>query len=277
MSGPLWPGLGLRIWCLDLDPQGNLTAALGIPRSEAEAHGAHRFLGEGRPLEEAVLTTDVENLSLLPACPSLAEYERAAGAETFERLRARLTEDLGRLNGQGPDMVLLDCPPSLGALTAQALVAATHMIVPVTPRLYSLKSMAQLGGLVASLHRESGATVKLLGVLVTLYDERVDLDVTLYRLLKEKVESEFGDFLFEKPIALSPVISEAEAGGKPVVTRAPQTSAAGAYLALAEEVLMRLRQDEAGASGIVRLSEESKSRGVERRFPSKRIWKRRAW
>jgi len=242
---------GLRVLCIDLDPQANLTAALGIPPVEAEAHGLHRFLSRTEmPLAEAVATTDVGNLELLPACPSLAEYEGtlAREPEGTGRLRAKLRRRLSQA-GTGPDLVLLDCPPSLGVLTANALVAATHMIVPVTPRLYSLKSMAQLGTLVASLHWEAGATVKLLGILVTLFDENVGLDTTLYRLLKEKIEGEFGDFMFPKPIASSVAISEAEAGGRPVVVRAPKTSAALAYVALGEEVLARLRQDEAGALG----------------------------
>ncbi len=145
--------------------------------------------------------------------------------------------------------MLLDCPPSLGVLTANALVAATHLIVPVTPRLYALKSAALLGDLVANLHRGAGATVKLLGLLVTIFDENVGLDVTLYRLLQEKIESEFGDFMFSRVIATSSAISEAETGGRPVVARTPQSPAAAAYMTVAEEVLARLRMDEAGLLG----------------------------
>ncbi len=137
----------------------------------------------------------------------------------------------------------------MGILTANALVAATHMIVPITPRLYALKSAAVLGDLVATLHRGAGATVKLLGFLVTLFDDKAGLDVTLYRLLQEKIESEFGDFMFASPIAFSTAISEAETGGKPVVARSPSNSAAMAYVAAAEEVLVRLRMDESGLLG----------------------------
>ena len=128
-------------------------------------------------------------------------------------------------------------------------MAATHLIAPVTPRLYSLKSLAQLGSVVAALHREAGATVKLLGILVTLFHENTSLDVTLYRLLRDKIEYEFGDFVFAKPIAADGAIVEAEANGRPVVVNAPDSAAAAAYATLADEVLARAHRDRMGTLG----------------------------
>jgi len=188
-----------------------------------------------------------------PPAPGLAAWEDEPSGERGKagRLREKLQGFFVGPGQSGYDLVFLDCPPSLGALTATALTAATHMIVPVTPRLYSLRSMAMLGSLVAELHREQSATVKLLGVLVTLFDQNICLDVTLYHLLKERIEREFGDFMFSRTIAHSVTVSEAEAGGKPAVVRAPDSAAAAAYRVLASEMLDRLEQDRAGTLGVM--------------------------
>ncbi len=243
---------GRRVLCIDLDPQGSLTTALGIPRREAEGQGTHFLLGrEEVTLEESVVPTEVDNLTLVPTCGLLSQYEDAlAGAsDRANRLRAKLADSFRTPRAGAPEIVLLDCPPSLGLLTANALVAATHMVVPVTPRLYSLKSMAQLAARVATLHREGASSVKLLGILVTMFEENTSLDMTLYRLLKEKIEGEFGDFMFARPIARSAAISEAETGGKPLVVREPRSPAAAAHVQLAAEVMDRLRRDELGTLG----------------------------
>jgi chromosome partitioning protein len=204
------------------------------------------------PLEATIITTEVEHLHLVPSSLELAGWEEEPAGERGKagRLREKLSNFFIGARSGGYDLVFLDCPPSLGVLTATALTAATHMVVPVTPRLYSLKSMAMLGHLVAELHREQLATVKLLGILVTLYDDKTCLDVTLYRLLKERIDEEFGDFMFSRTIAHSVLVSEAEAGGKPVVVRAPDSVAGAAYRVLAEQVLERLGQDRAGQLGV---------------------------
>jgi chromosome partitioning protein len=119
----------------------------------------------------------------------------------------------------------------------------------VNTKFYALKGMALLGDLVATLHEQIGASVKLLGVLVTMFDKKTALDLTIYRLLKEKIESEYGNYLFSTIISKSVVVSEAEAGGLPVLVREPESRAATAYQELADEMLDRLRFSIPGLAG----------------------------
>jgi chromosome partitioning protein len=103
--------------------------------------------------------------------------------------------------------------------------------------------MALLGDMVATLHEQIGATVRMLGILVTMFDKKTALDVTIYRLLKEAIERDFGDYVFSTIISKSVVVSEAEAGGLPVMLREPESPAAEAHRKFADEVLDRLSHD----------------------------------
>ncbi len=238
------PQRGYRVLCIDLDPQANATVAFGLSSEDAIAREAHCLLTMPRfPLERAIVPTQIEGLDLVPATSRLTDADKALVTEVGRegRLRARLREFYRSVLTEKYDLVLVDCPPSLGLLTINALTAATHMVVPINARLYALKGMALLGDLVATLHEQIGADVRLLGILVTMFDKRTALDVTIYRLLKEKIDSEFGEFLFSTIISRNVVLSEAEAGGLPVVVRDPESRAAGAYQALTGEVLDRLQ------------------------------------
>lgn len=233
-----------RVLCIDLDPQANATVALGVSADQAIAREAHCLLTMPRyPLERAIVPTGIDGLDLVPSSARMADCDKALVMEVGRegRLRAKLRDFYRSVLTGKYDLVLVDCPPSLDLLTINALTAATEMIVPVTTKFYAYKGMALLGDLVATLHEQVGATVKLLGILVTMFDKNTALDVTLYRLLKEKVEREYGHFLFSTVISRSVVLSEAEAGGTPALMRDPESRAAAAYQALADEVLDRLR------------------------------------
>jgi chromosome partitioning protein len=235
---------GQRVLCVDLDPQANATTAFGVSADQAISREAHCLLTMSRfPLERAIVSTRINGLDLVPSSGRLADCDKTLVMEVGRegRLRAKLRDFYRSVLTDKYDLVLIDCPPSLDLLTINALTAATHMIVPVNTKFYALKGMALLGDLVATLHEQIGATVKLLGILVTMFDKKTALDVTIYRLLKEKVEGDFGDYLFSTIISKSVVVSEAEAGGLPVLMRDPESRAASAYHALAEEVLDRLR------------------------------------
>jgi chromosome partitioning protein len=195
------------------------------------------------PLERAIVTTQINGLDLVPSSARLADCDKTLVMEVGRegRLRGKLRDFFRSVLTDKYDVILLDCPPSLDLLTINALTAATHMIVPVNTKFYALKGMALLGDLVATLHEQIGASVKLLGVLVTMFDKKTALDVTIFRLLKEKIESEYGNYLFSTIISKSVVVSEAEAGGLPVLLREPESRAATAYQELADEMLDRLR------------------------------------
>jgi chromosome partitioning protein len=170
------------------------------------------------------------------------------------RLRSKLREFYRSVLTEKYDLVLVDCPPSLDLLSINALTAATHMIVPVTTKFYALKGMALLGDMVATLHEQIGASVRLLGILVTMFDRKTALDVTIYRLLKERIERDYGNYLFSTIIAKSVVVSEAEAGGLPVTLREPESPAAEAYRRLADEMVDRLSHDIGMVAPMARLA-----------------------
>lgn len=235
-----------RVLCIDLDPQSNATTAFGIPADRAIARESHCLLTMPRfPLERAVVPTQIEGLDLVPASARLGDCDKTLVMEVGRegRLRSKLREFYRSVLTEKYDVVLVDCPPSLDLLTINALTAATHMIVPVTTKFYALKGMALLGDMVATLHEQIGASVKMLGILVTMFDKKTALDVTIYRLLKEKIESDFGDYVFSTIISKSVVVSEAEAGGLPVTLRDPESPAAQAYRNFAGEVMDRLSHD----------------------------------
>ena len=232
-----------RVLCMDLDPQANATTAFGVSAEHAIEREAHCLLTMARfPLERAVVPTQVENVDLVPASARLSDCNKALVMEVGRegRLKNKLREFYRSLLTDKYDIVLVDCPPSLDLLSINALTAATHMIVPVTTKFYALKGMALLGDMVATLHEQIGATVRLLGILVTMFDKKTALDVTIYRLLKERIERDYGDYIFSTIITKSVVVSEAEAGGLPVTLRDPESPAAEAYRRLAEEVVGRL-------------------------------------
>ena len=237
---------GYRVLCIDLDPQANATTAFGVTADQAIEREAHCLLTMPRfPLERAIVSTRIENLDLVPGTSRLTDCDKALVMEVGRegRLRGKLREFYRSVLADKYDAVLVDCPPSLDLLTINALTAATHMIVPVTTKFYAVKGIALLGEIVATLHEQLGATIKVLGILVTMFDKNTALDTTIYRLLKEKVEREFGDYVFSTIITRSIVVSEAEAGGLPVLLREPESSAADAYRKLADEVVKRLGAD----------------------------------
>lgn len=235
-----------RVLCMDLDPQANATTAFGISAEQAIEREAHCLLTMPRfPLERAIVPTQIPNLDLVPSSARLADCDKALVMEVGResRLRNKIREFNRSVLTDKYDFILMDCPPTLDMLTVNALAAATHMIVPVTTKFYALKGMALLGDMVATLHEQIGATVRMLGIVITMFDKKTALDVTVYRLLKEKIERDFGNFIFPTVITKSVVVSEAEAGGIPVLLRDPESKAARAYQVLADEVLDRLRRD----------------------------------
>jgi chromosome partitioning protein len=239
---------GKAVLCMDMDPQANATIALGLdPDAPDRDWETYALLTDPHlALERVILPTAVPNLDAVPADRQLSSCEKAlineVGRET--RLRNKLRDYSRSLFTKKYDIVLVDCPPSLDLITINSLVAATDIIVPVQPKLYSLKGMARLGETIATLYYQLQVRIRLLGVLVCLYDRSACLDGVIHDLLKQKVTREYGDFVFHNIIAKSVLISEAEAGGKPVVIADPESAAAHAYEAVAEELLDRLERSQ---------------------------------
>jgi len=243
---------GKQVLCLDMDPQANATLALGFDPDDPDRDWANYALltDPHLPLERIIHNSAITNLDVVPADRQLSNCEKAlineVGRES--RLAQKLRDFARSVFTKKYDLVFVDCPPSLDLITINALVAATDIIVPVQPKLYSLVGMEALGQTIATLHSQLNVRIQMLGILVCLYDRSAALDAVTYRLLKERITRDYGDFVFNNVIAKSVLVSEAEADGLPVVLAAPSSPAAHAYEAVADEVVERLERTQPVAS-----------------------------
>ena len=223
--------LGKRILLVDIDPQGNATTGLGVDKRGIENDSYALLLGE-IAARSAIIPTDVENLWLIPATPNLAgaEVELVSALARENRLRqalADLTEQY--------DYIFIDCPPSLGLLTINALVAADQMIIPIQAEFYALEGLSQLTAIVRRVKEALNPRLEILGVLVTMFDGRTRLAVEVL----DEVLRYFPEQVFKTQIPRNIRLSEAPSFGKPVVLFDVKSRGAQAYLDLAREVAGR--------------------------------------
>jgi len=233
---------GLAVLCMDMDPQANATLALGFDVDAIEAQ-THMLLIDPRyPLERAIAATSIPGLDVVPANPSLNMCNKTLVAEVGRevRLRNRLLDYAKSVFTKKYDYVMIDCSPSLDLITVNVLMAATDMVVPVQAKFYSLQGMSLLAETVSSLYEQLDPRVKTLGILVTLFDRNTALDNAMYALLREKIEKEYGDFLFRTVIGKNIAVSETEGSAKPIVLLDRGAAAAKAYQAVADELLERV-------------------------------------
>ncbi|HLE04696.1 MAG TPA: AAA family ATPase, partial [Anaerolineales bacterium] len=163
--------LGTRVLVCDLDPQANATSGLGVPKPSASA-SIYGVLIEGRVLSAAVVSTAVSGLSLLPSSPHLAGAEVELVPMLSRELRLREALERG---ADGYEVILLDCPPSLGLLTINALTAATEVLIPIQCEYYALEGLSQLLDSVTLVQRYLNPALDISGVLLTMFDARTRL------------------------------------------------------------------------------------------------------
>ena len=221
---------GYRALLVDLDPQCNATVALGVGK---DAHpNVYDCLSDGTALEPAVMQTSVENLHLVPSTPDLAganvELPRMPGSEQ------RLSESMRSIRG-GFFLTLLDCPPSLGPLTVNALVAADKVIVPVQTEYFALEGLAGLLDTLGLIQRELNPRLSVAGMILTMHDGRTKLAQDVEREVREH----FPELVFDTVIPRNVRIGEAPSFGVPVTRHAPHSTGSAAYLRLAKEVAAR--------------------------------------
>jgi chromosome partitioning protein len=219
--------LGVRALVVDADPQGNSSSALGIDRNNLDC-SVYDVIAGDMPASEAVRETPWENVFLLPATLDLAgaEVELAGAMSRESRLRRKMA-DL-----KGYDIVLIDCPPSLGLLTVNALVASDGIFVPVQCEYFALEGLGQLlrtMDLVRSYLRED---LSLSGLVMTMFDSRTRLS----REVVEEVRRQFGDLVLDTVIPRNVKLSEAPSFGRPIGYYDPASSGAEAFRELAKEV-----------------------------------------
>ncbi len=229
--------VGQRVLLIDLDPQGNASTGLGIEYGARRA-GSYALLAENQPLDQLVRKTMIPGLSLLPADTDLA------GAEielvTYDRREFLLQQALAADEDAALpyDMVLLDCPPSLGLLTLNALVAADAVLVPLQCEFFALEGVSHLVRTIDRVRRAFNPSLQLQGLVLTMFDRRNNLS----ELVAEDARGFFGEQVFETMIPRNIRISEAQSHGKPALLYDPRSSGSIAYVKLAEELVDRMRR-----------------------------------
>jgi len=218
---------GERALVVDLDPQANATSGLGM-----RANGTSTYdLLDGAPLSELAKPTRFENLFLVPSKPELA----GAAVELAQREDGDryLAESLHHVDGF--DFVLLDCPPSLGALTVNALAAADRVIVPVQTEYYALEGLAQLVQSINLVKARLNPSLAIAGVLLTMADTRTKLSAEV----EAEVRRHFGDLVFQAVVPRSVRVAEAPSHGLPVTHYDRRSRGAEAYWKVAMELVER--------------------------------------
>jgi chromosome partitioning protein len=228
--------VGEKVLLVDLDPQGNASTGLGIARTD-RAIGCYRMITDDLPVGEATRTTYIPNLSLITAEADLAGAEiELVGLDRREyRLRTAL-EPLRAEPGQF-DFVLIDCPPSLGLLTLNGLVAADAVLVPLQCEFYALEGISGLIRTIEMVKRGLNPGLRLQGIVLTMFDRRNNLS----DLVAADARGFFGSAVYETVIPRNIRISEAPSHGKPVLLYDFRSPGAQAYVRLAGELLRRER------------------------------------
>ncbi len=221
---------GFRTLLVDLDPQANATSSLGVDKYKVRG-GTYEVLLGVAPLASYVLYNPKLKISLLPATPALAgaEVELVNELARESKLRKALKPALARY-----DYIFLDCPPSLGLLTLNGLVAAQHgVIIPVQAEYLALEGLGMLMQTIRKVREALNPGLKVRGVVITMYDGRTRLS----REVVEEVRSYFGKAVFQSLIPRSVRLAEAPSHGLPIAAYAPSSVGARAYAALARELL----------------------------------------
>jgi len=225
--------VGWRVLLVDLDPQGNASTGLGVGQSARKHSSYDVLLGEVR-IQDAVVPTCVPRLELLPATVDLsgAEVEMVSLPDRTHRLKQAFAEGpVGRW-----DIVLMDCPPSLGLLTINALVAAGHLLIPLQCEFFALEGLSQLLQTVERTRVSFNPSLTILGVALTMFDRRNNLS----QQVAEDVRACLGKVVFDAVVPRNVRLSEAPSHGLPALIYDLKCSGSEAYVRLAKEMVGRL-------------------------------------
>jgi chromosome partitioning protein len=223
--------LGSRVLLVDLDPQGNASSGLGIDRGGIEV-SAYDILLKEADLDDAIEPTSVRGLYVIPATIDLAgaEIELVSQFSRETRLKAAISAAEEEF-----DVILIDCPPSLGLLTVNALVAADQVLIPIQCEYYALEGVSQLLKNVALVTANLNPDLKVGGVVLTMFDGRTKLS----KEVSEQVKEYFGSTCYRTVIPRSVRLSEAPSYGEPIEAFDPMSRGAIAYRQLAKEFISR--------------------------------------
>jgi len=225
---------GWRVLLVDFDPQGNASTGLGIDQAQ-RGKSSYELLREECSLAEAVTATKVPRLDIIPATVDLSgsEIELIEVERRTHRLHNALAQEEQRW-----DVCLIDCPPSLGLLTVNALVAANQMLVPLQCEFFALEGLSQLLTTIERVRARFNPQLSILGVALTMYDRRNRLS----EQVAEDVRAVLGKVVFETVIPRNVRLSEAPSHGVPALIYDHRCPGSEAYIALARECIVRLTQ-----------------------------------
>ncbi|KYQ86104.1 sporulation initiation inhibitor Soj [Thermoactinomyces sp. AS95] len=226
--------MGKKVLLVDIDPQGNSTSGLGINKADVK-QCVYDILVDEVPAEKVVLPTEVENLSIIPATIQLAGVEIEL-SQTISR-ELRLKRALKNA-AQHYHYIFIDCPPSLGIITLNALTAAKSVLIPIQCEFYALEGLGQLLNTIRIVQKHLNKGLEIEGVLLTMFDGRTNLSVQVM----EEVKKYFQQKVYETVIPRNVRLSEAPSHGKPITIYDARSRGAECYNQLAREVVMNNEQ-----------------------------------
>ena len=220
---------GKKVLSIDIDPQGNSTSGLGFDKNRLE-YTIYNVLIEDYDINKVILRTEVENLDLIPANINLA------GAEielTNARYREKTLREKINLIEKEYDFILIDCPPSLGLLSLNALTAAHTVLIPIQCEYYSLEGVGQLIDTVKLVRKNLNPKLEIEGVILNMFDGRTNLSIQVV----EEVKKYFKDKVYRTVIPRSVRLAEAPSFGKPIMLYDDKSKGSIAYIRVSEELI----------------------------------------
>ena len=223
--------LGKRVLLVDLDPQGNATSGVGIQRKKIKLSSYDLMIGRAKA-EEAVIDTAFTNLAVIPAQISLtgAEFELIDTEKRELLLKNALADIEDRY-----DYIIIDCPPSLGILSINALAASSGVIIPMQCEFYSLEGLSQLMLTIKQVKKLYNPPLEITGILITMYNGRLNLSMQVLDELKKY----YAEKLFKTGVVRNVKLSEAPSYGEPIIYYDKHSKGAKAYMDIAQEIIDR--------------------------------------
>ena len=224
--------LGKRVLLVDLDPQGNTTSAVGINKRSIKA-SSYDVLIARTPCEQAIADTGYKNLHILPANMNLAgaEFELVSADNREARLREGLSQVAGKY-----DYIIVDCPPSLGILTINALAAADGVIIPMQCEYFALEGLSQLSMTIRQVKKLYNPALDITGIIITMFNGRLNLSLSVL----EEIKKYYRDRIFATPVPRAVRLSEAPSYGRPIQYYDKHSKGAEAYNDIARELTQRI-------------------------------------